>query len=206
MRLVLATLFLRRSMMQATVAMAGLAGGLGYGGDMIDLRTSLPSTGEYPTRNVEEVTTIVIHHTATNGTGWGPINEFHRQARGWARIGYHFGASWDGRTFWINDIDRTTNQCGGCNSYTIGIAMLGNYDEQEPTKELTDAMTRTILFLMEIYPNITTIAYHGEIGTTATACPGKYGKKWVKAFRGKVYFDQLRDVEDILRRVDNLAA
>ena len=203
MRVAIAAAFLRRSFMQATVAMTGLAGGLGFGGDVIDLRHSLPSSGEYPKRDLQEVTTIVVHHTATSGTGWGPINEFHRQARGWARIGYHFGASWDGRTFWLNDFDRRTNHCGGCNSHTVGLAMLGNYDENRPTRELEAAMENTVRFIMEVYPSVTTIAFHGEIGTTPTACPGKYGRAWTKALRTRIYEEKLNDVEEILRRINN---
>lgn len=178
-------MFFRRALFQATFGMSVAAGGLGLGDNVIDLRDALPSSGTYKLRDFSKVTTIVVHHTATTGQGWGTINDFHRLYNGWARIGYHMGVSWDAMVFLLNDLDRTTNHCGGCNSRTIGVALLGDFHKRPMIEAQGDAAEDLIRFLMELYPNLTTIKYHGEM--KSTACPGKYGIEWVVGLRSRMY-------------------
>jgi len=178
----------RKAILQTSVVLSTLGVGMGGVSDIVDLRGIHERHGEYPMRDMKKVNTIVFHHTATTAQGWGSINDFHRVIRKWSAIGYHFGASWDARVFQHNDIDRRTNHCGGCNTTTVGFAFLGNYDTVEASPELLSKVEGWTRFVMELYPNITKIKYHGEL--VATRCPGTNVITWVKDFRVRLAYEK----------------
>lgn len=179
----LAKSFFQRAVYQTTMGMMLTGAGLGYAGDVMDMRNTVPHA-QYPERDMSKVTTIVIHHTGTYGTGWGPIMRYHIEVRHWQYIGYHFGVSWDDRIAIFNDPERRTNHCRNCNSQSVGLALLGHYDDKFPYSGQKLSAESVVRFLMERYPTIKYIRCHSEM--VNTICPGGHACEWVKQLRERI--------------------
>lgn len=97
-----------------------------------------------------------VHHTSeTNFYRPGDvpaivrgIYAFHTKGRGWADIGYNFlvdkwGRVWEGRAGGIGRQVRGAHT-GGFNVETVGIAVLGNFNNQKPKPATMEALARLI--------------------------------------------------------------
>lgn len=135
---------------------------------------------------------IVVHHTATERSSPQSIDRFHREVRKWEGLGYHFlignGRS-NGRdpTFGDGAVHagiRWLEQRGGAhvrmknvknaNSFSIGIALIGNFENEPPTPRQLAALRCLLGFLTKEYgiPR-DKIFGHGEVSEKHTLCPGK---------------------------------
>lgn len=148
---------------------------------------------------------VVIHHTAESGARGKNAEEmirgiyyYHTVSRGWGDIGYHYIISPDGKIF--------EGRAGGkyivgghayCHNIgTIGIALMGNFEVENPTTLQIDALQKLLPQLAEVYElDLTdTSWYHGEktpnlLGhrdLTATACPGKNMYSKIPALRRNI--------------------
>ena len=130
---------------------------------------------------------IVLHHSATNSGGYAQIDRDHRKLLGFAGCGYHFviGNGTDSGDGQIEVADRWLNQKNGVhcrngkspdvNEYGIGICLVGNFDQTEPTPKQIVAAQALVAYLGDRY----TIpadhrGTHDEFATGETACPGQY--------------------------------
>jgi hypothetical protein len=130
---------------------------------------------------------IVIHHTASNRGSVASIHESHLQRKDgsgkpWKGIGYHFVVG-NGHGMGDGEVEPTfrwREQTAGAHAGTaeynqsgIGIAVVGNFDEEPPTAAQLNAVKQLVGELKSEYgiPAENVIG-HGEI--KATACPGKY--------------------------------
>ncbi|WP_238992791.1 N-acetylmuramoyl-L-alanine amidase [Jiangella aurantiaca] len=137
-----------------------------------------------------------VHHTAGTNTYTEAdvpailrgIYEYHVVGRGWRDIGYNFfvdrfGRIWEGR--W-GGIDRAVvgAHVAGYNSYSVGVAALGEFTAAQPGQAVLDAYARLFAWKFGLhdvdpngtfaYPNqqtLPTIAGHRDGG--ATECPGE---------------------------------
>ena len=137
-----------------------------------------------------------VHHTAGTNTYTQDevpailrgIYEYHVVGRGWRDIGYNFfvdrfGRIWEGR--W-GGIDRAVvgAHVEGYNSYSVGVAALGEFTATQPTQPVIDAYAQLFAWKFGLhgvdphgtfaYPNqqtLPTIAGHRDGG--ATECPGE---------------------------------
>ncbi|WP_053205206.1 FG-GAP-like repeat-containing protein [Jiangella muralis] len=137
-----------------------------------------------------------VHHTAgTNDYTEAEvpailrgIYEYHVVGRGWRDIGYNFfvdrfGRIWEGR--W-GGIDRAVvgAHVEGYNSYSVGVAALGEFTATQPGQAVLDAYARLFAWKLGLndvdphgtfaYPGqqtLPTIAGHRDGG--ATECPGE---------------------------------
>lgn len=149
-------------------------------------------------REQNEVGHCIIHHAASSNSNHDYVNVvrniylLHTQTNGWDDIGYNFLVAQDGTIFegrYHQNIDSTDNVKGahfcGKNSGTMGICMLGNYEETAPTDSAITALTNLLTwkcFKDDInaldssrHPTSTSsflphIAGHRQ--GCATACPG----------------------------------
>ena len=152
---------------------------------------------EYP----EKVTKFVIHHTATSKNLDDPeqairdIYYFHAISRGWGDIGYNYiidqkGNIYEGRYGGDGVVGA---HAGRGNIGSIGIAVLGNFQENEVPDEVLNSLTALIKMKAEKYkidptgsssfrgaylPNI---MGHRDIMTTA--CPGEKMYEQLPAIR-----------------------
>jgi hypothetical protein len=126
---------------------------------------------------------IVVHHSATDGGGAHRFDTMHR-GKGWDELGYHFviGNGSDTPDGAVEVGPRWSKQKHGAHAKTadnrfnelgIGICLVGNFDQQAPTKRQLHALTILTAHLMREYripPH--RIIGHGD--TSATRCPGQY--------------------------------
>lgn len=138
---------------------------------LIDLRGKLPTNGEYPPRDMGKVTAIVVHHSATKGQTIRSIAEFHTTTKGWPAIAYHYAIGYDGKVYLLNDPERRTNHAQGVNSRTIGVCLIGNYQEQPVPPEVIRSFIHLRAFINTTYGQ-KAVLWHRE--TKATDCPGRY--------------------------------
>lgn len=143
---------------------------------------------EYP----KEVKKIIIHHTATTDDLDDPeeairaIYYYHSMTRGWGDIGYNYLIDKDGNVYEgrYGGDGVVGGHAAGYNTGSVGIALLGNYEDEpvpgEMVQSLSDLIyektqvhdidpTGDVKFRGESMPNI---LGHRDVG--ATACPGDY--------------------------------
>jgi hypothetical protein len=89
-------------------------------------------TKVYPTRNLSQVTEIILHHYASSGTPYAVAN-YHVSSRDWAGIGYHYTIDKDGTISLVNYHDTYSNHTLNHNYKSIGVALEGNFKNENPT-------------------------------------------------------------------------
>jgi SpoIID/LytB domain protein len=151
---------------------------------------------------------VVVHHTA--GTNSYTKDQsasivratqaYHVKSRKWCDLGYNFlvdkyGQIFEGRRGGIDRAVRAAHSGNAAvNMYTMGVSMMGNYDEVKPTAALKDAMVKLIGWRLgtNYLPakgtyslggkTLNMIAGHRDV--LKTACPGRYGYAWLSEAGG----------------------
>jgi len=129
------------------------------------------------------VTGIVLHHTAdpnqdveTGESRMRLTQNYHMQVNGWCDVGYHFLIGQDGRIFEGRRLPLMGAHAKGANRDNIGIALMGNFEEGDPTDDQmasVKTLMKAIADRYEIDINHENFKGHREAGTTATLCPGE---------------------------------
>jgi N-acetyl-anhydromuramyl-L-alanine amidase AmpD len=133
-------------------------------------------------------THIVVHHSVTPNQDWykvsKSINASHRE-RGFPvsslgyYIGYHAIIDPDGYILQTRDYDEIGAHAGvgDWNKKSIGVCLIGNFEEKEPTNKQLHSLAAFIERQAKAY-NIprSNIKYHGELKKTA-CCGSKLIKK-----------------------------
>ncbi len=104
----------------------------------------------------------VVHHTA-GASDYTPaeaaaivrgIQLYHVQGNGWADVGYNFlvdkyGTVYEGRS---GGVERNVvgAHAEGFNTGSVGIALLGNYEETAPSKAAEDAIARLLAWRLDV--------------------------------------------------------
>ncbi len=148
----------------------------------------------WPYQYSKKIRKVVIHHTAETGVKNGrtadevmrAIYRYHTVSRGWGDIGYHYIIAPDGTIF--------EGRAGGdkvvgghvyCNNVgTIGVALMGNFNQDDPTGPQIVALGKLLPRLAQKYElDLTTeSSFHGKKTSNllghrdlgATACPGNF--------------------------------
>lgn len=145
----------------------------------------------WPLSYPETIEKIVVHHTASTNNLEDPekairdIYVWHTLAKGWGDIGYNYiidqqGNIYEGR---YGGEMVSGAHAGRGNFGSIGIAILGNYQDEDPPEAVVTALTALIkekaelynidtegasLFRGENYPNVM-----GHRDIMSTSCPGE---------------------------------
>lgn len=162
----------RPAIVLTTVGTAGT-----FGTQFRDLRGELPAgVHTYTTRPVEAVKGVVWHHSATTAKTIRSIAQFHTEVRGWPGIAYHYAIGYDGMVYLLNDPTTISYHAQGYNRYTIGVVLIGNFEEREMTQEMKDAAAKLQDHLhSELDLKFSWL--HGD--TKATQCPGKHAREYL---------------------------
>ncbi len=144
----------------------------------------------WPLSYPESIKKIVVHHTATTKNLDDPaqairdIYVWHTLSKGWGDIGYNYiidqqGNIYEGR---FGGEMVVGAHAGRGNHGSIGIAILGNYQDEAPSEEVLTSLTAlirekaelynidtegSVLFRGETYPNVM-----GHRDIMSTSCPG----------------------------------
>jgi hypothetical protein len=174
----------------------------------------------------EHKTKLIIHHTAGSQkyttpeealSGVHDIYKYHAHQHGWGDIGYNFlidpfGKIYEGRAGGDGVIAAHADYN---NNSTVGIALMGNFDVEQPTPAMMSSLLRLLTALawkydIDPYKNqhyFTAVEYDpyivvgthesivGHQDTKNTACPGDYVYAKIPEIKGQVaalltYFKQ----------------
>jgi len=125
---------------------------------------------ERPLREV--LKTIVVHHSALpTNLGVAEIQKLHMQERGYADIGYHFVIDPDGVIFEGRNISVRGAHTSGHNTGSIGVVLLGNFEESAPNDRQYNSL-RNLIHQLALKYKITRLAGHRDFHPDKTVCPG----------------------------------
>lgn len=136
------------------------------------------------TRGIREV---VLHHTwsptAKQYRGkatWEAIRRYHMEERGWSDIGYHFGVGPDGSIWRLRPVTRSGAHVLNRNQHTVGVAMVGNFDVEDPMSNGLPLAARVVRALVDRFKlDLAAVRFHREFQNKT--CPGT--KVGLAAFR-----------------------
>jgi len=141
---------------------------------------------------------LMIHHSLTKDSGtvsWGAIRKYHVETKHWNDIGYHFGielANVGRHGEMVPEIlvGRPWNRNGahcrhnGMNRRSLGICLVGNFDETDPPEDILAATASFVAFLLSFNDiPIEKIVGHRDFNPAKT-CPGT--RFDLNAFRDRV--------------------
>lgn len=152
---------------------------------IINIISKLPKhpTAKYKSRPPEKVKEIIIHHSATRkGTPFAFAN-YHINTRDFPGIGYHYVINKQGEIFQCNEIGKITWHCSGRNTESVGICLIGHFDEEKPTIEQMQSLQELISFLKE---RISFEKISGHRDYSSKTCPGEFlpARVYEKMFEG----------------------
>ncbi len=146
--------------------------------DIINIVNELPvhPKEKYRTRKLTDIKRIVVHHSAT-GSNATPraFASYHVDNNKWPGIGYHYVVSRDGVIYKTNN-DSTVSWHAGptANRDSIGICMVGTFDNSKPPAAQWQAAIDLIRHLMKAYSvPAEGVIGHCEVPKVAKSCPGR---------------------------------
>jgi len=140
-----------------------------------DIAALPPETAVEPAR---PWTVIVVHHSATARGGAALFDKMHKE-RGWDGVGYHFviGNGTDTGDGAVEVTFRWREQRDGAhakgwNDVGIGICLVGNFENTDPTAQQTASLVRLLRHLRRRF-GIPAERVVGHKALNPTLCPGK---------------------------------
>lgn len=128
------------------------------------------------TQNPKLIKSIIIHHSAffqttDLQTACQHIEQSHLN-RGYSAIGYHFLIGKNGDIAYGRPINYIGAHCKNFNTNSVGICLIGNFEEEKPTNEQYQSLAKLIKHLRKYFINEQAKIYlHKNLN--ATLCPGK---------------------------------
>ena len=119
---------------------------------------------------------IVVHHIGmanNDDVSAETVHQWHLN-NGWSGIGYHFVVHKNGIIERGRPLDAVGAHCWHHNATSIGINLVGNFEQAEPTTVQLDSAMRLIAELSHRYklkPGAGTVFGHRDFNSTL--CPGK---------------------------------
>lgn len=149
-----------------------------------------PSSSRRWTPQYRPIKRVIVHHTAVTASANSSaavraIWHYHANSRGWGDIGYNYLVDRSGRIFHgrytdakyaeQNNVDVAGGHAYGNNLGTLGIAALGNFTNQSPTKATLRSIGEVAAFKGGPYglnPGKGTQRLVGHRNVRSTSCPG----------------------------------
>ena len=139
--------------------------------------------------NLDTPKKIILHH----GGGWldfNGVNEYHRQKWGFkSSLGYYAGYTYfierTGKIFQARRDNEEGAHTRGQNKMSIGICLMGNFEETLPTKEQLKSLEELLIKKQKEY-NIPKNQIFGHQNFTATLCPGKNLYSWFLKYKNEI--------------------
>ncbi len=162
-------------------------------------------------RRIDEV---ILHHT------WRPtareykgeqtikaIYNFHVRNQGWSDIGYHFLIAPDGAIWVGRPIENAGAHTRGRNAHSIGVCLIGNFDEEELTVRQRASLIATLNTLLERFKlTPQDINFHRDYAPYKS-CPGTKLDKaivrsWVSELEAPTTIPSEGDADDAIAHPD----
>ncbi len=156
---------------------------------------SLPrhATATYPTRNVQQIKQLIIHHTNINpAIGAARIAAHRVNRQNWPGIGYHYFITQEGQIQMTNELTVVARHTGSFDQESIGICLAGSFMQIPPNAAQIKATAQLCAWLVQQL-NLSTQAVVGYKDIARTTDPGT---TWDTGVR---WGDQLkRDIQSLL--------
>jgi N-acetylmuramoyl-L-alanine amidase len=135
---------------------------------------------------------IVIHHVGDidRDVSAAEIHKWHLD-NGWSGIGYHFVVRKDGKIERGRPRDVIGAHAQGFNSRSIGINIVGDFEQSKPNPAQVESAAMLIADLSDIYcltPTGKTVVGHRDL--MPTTCPGHNLYNILQDIRGKAIWYQ----------------
>lgn len=139
------------------------------------------STAAYKSRSLQQITQIIVHHSASIGQRAADYARYHVLSKGWPAIGYHFVIETDGTILQTNPLTAISYHNSGQNTRSIGICLSGNFQEQQPSSQQLQSLKKLIRHLRKKMPNALAVYGHRDHGKTS--CPGRFLYQHLSQFK-----------------------
>jgi hypothetical protein len=139
-------------------------------------RITVHHTAQYASRNSSQSVADQIHR----------VQRHHMSSKGWADIGYHFLIDANGRIWEGRQLTHQGAHAGSpdLNRGNIGVALIGDFTAQQPTREHRLSLLQLLGHLSNRYRITANHVYtHQEIRPGPTECPGREVQHIVEQFR-----------------------
>jgi hypothetical protein len=139
-----------------------------------DSQTNPAGVLTYPDDLRSVLNTIVVHHSATAYSSPNEIQALHMDGRGFADVAYHFMITTDGTIYEGREIDIRGAHVQSFNTGSVGIVLLGNFNEDQPTETQLTSLRALVDYLSYAY-EIKYLAGHKDYPNQSpdgTECPG----------------------------------
>jgi N-acetylmuramoyl-L-alanine amidase len=139
-----------------------------------DIIQELPRhpTKRYKERMLNSIRQIVVHHSATTSGTPEAFARYHVQQK-WPGISYHYVIARDGTVYKCQKATTISYHASGANGSSIGVCLVGHFDEQLPTQAQTDSLIDLLADLVKAYRiKIDGVIGHREVPGTKKSCPG----------------------------------
>jgi hypothetical protein len=115
---------------------------------------------------------LILHHTATGPEARvADIQAMHMRTRGYADIGYHYLIGADGVIAAGRPVNVRGAHTGGHNTGSIGVALIGNFEQIAPTDAQLISLGRLAQALINDFW-LARLGGHRDFQPGATVCPG----------------------------------
>jgi len=108
----------------------------------------------------KKTTTVIFHHSCTDIGSVKAFRKYHVEVKKWEEIGYHFVIQKDGVVGSGRDTRYIGSHAYGRNSISIGICMVGNFHNYEPTVEQIEASGNLYHALCRQYGKSLKVKFH----------------------------------------------
>jgi N-acetyl-anhydromuramyl-L-alanine amidase AmpD len=169
----------KRVVLYSTVAV-GIAYFLSkrYSFKPIDIVNDLPrsSTSTYPTRTLNQIDTIIVHHSAVPSTATGATPEgyarFHITSPnyGYPAIAYHVVIQPDGKAYLTNYLETISYHVGALNTSAVGVVLTGNFDNENITNVQKNTLINVLKWIQRKVGR--KLKIHGHYRYANKTCPG----------------------------------
>jgi len=132
------------------------------------------------TEKMKCIRRIVVHHSATESGSAELFRLLHREVNGWNDIGYHFVIgngtdSGDGEIEKGRELPYRGAHAKGANEDSIGICLVGNFNQGKPSAAQMNSLRKLLLKLMSEYGTVVDgITLHKLVKGSSTECPGAF--------------------------------
>ncbi|WP_158212388.1 N-acetylmuramoyl-L-alanine amidase [Natranaerobius trueperi] len=150
----------------------------------------------------EDIKFLIIHHTGVSlDQRVETINNFHKNDRGWAGIGYHFYIRQNGSIYRGRPITKQGVHTSSVNSKSLAVCLAGNFNSNKPEEfpDQKEALIDLLAWLSHEFPN-TTLEKNREFNNTS--CPGDNFN--IHQIREEVEsrINEKKDLPNISRRIN----
>lgn len=128
----------------------------------------------YPDNLNSVLNTIVVHHSAFAYVGPTEVQDLHMDRRGFADVAYHFLIDSGGIIYEGREINIRGAHVQGFNTGSVGIVLLGNFNETDPAQVQINSLQELVDYLRYTY-EIRYLAGHKDYpgqSPDGTECPG----------------------------------